>query len=53
MATAVQTTVETENYLNNGYGLKSWLFTKDHKRIAMLYLVSITACSSSAGSSPS
>ena len=35
--------VETENYLNNGYGLKSWLLTKDHKRIAILYLVSITA----------
>jgi cytochrome c oxidase subunit 1 len=42
MATAVQTTVETENYLNNGYGLKSWLLTKDHKRIAILYLLSIT-----------
>ena len=35
--------VETENYLNNGYGLKSWLLTKDHKRIAILYLISITA----------
>ncbi|HZM09961.1 MAG TPA: cytochrome c oxidase subunit I [Candidatus Limnocylindrales bacterium] len=43
MATAVQTTVETENYLNNGYGLKSWLLTRDHKRIAILYLISITA----------
>jgi len=42
MATAVQVTVETENYLNNGYGLKSWLLTKDHKRIAILYLISIT-----------
>jgi cytochrome c oxidase subunit 1 len=42
MATAVQTTVETQNYLNNGYGLKSWLLTKDHKRIAILYLLSIT-----------
>jgi len=31
------------NYLNNGYGLKSWLLTKDHKRIALLYLWSITA----------
>src|SRR6202789_899067 len=31
------------NYLNNGYGLKSWLLTTDHKRIAMLYLVSVTA----------
>jgi cytochrome c oxidase subunit 1 len=31
------------NYLNNGHGAKSWLLTKDHKRIALLYLVSITA----------
>src|ERR1700761_6626403 len=30
------------SYLNNGYGLKSWLLTGDHKRIAMLYLFSIT-----------
>ncbi len=32
-----------ENYLTAGYGLKSWLLTKDHKRIAILYLLSITA----------
>jgi cytochrome c oxidase subunit 1 len=31
-----------ENYLNVAYGLKSWLLTTDHKRIALLYLVSIT-----------
>jgi cytochrome c oxidase subunit 1 len=31
------------NYLTNGYGLKSWLLTRDHKRIALLYLFSITA----------
>ncbi len=30
------------NYLNNGYGLKSWLLTKDHKRIAVLYIISIS-----------
>src|SRR5712675_1944092 len=30
------------NYLNAEYGLKSWLLTKDHKRIALLYLGSIT-----------
>jgi cytochrome c oxidase subunit I len=30
------------NYLNVDYGWKSWLFTQDHKRIAILYLVSIT-----------
>src|SRR6202012_1712325 len=42
MATAVQT-VERENYLNSNYGLKSWLLTTDHKRIALLYLITITA----------
>ena len=31
-----------EHYLNAEYGWKSWLFTVDHKRIAILYLVSIT-----------
>jgi cytochrome c oxidase subunit I len=31
-----------ENYLNTQYGIKSWLLTTDHKRIALLYLVSIT-----------
>ncbi len=30
------------NYLNADYGWKSWLFTTDHKRIALLYLVSIS-----------
>ncbi len=30
------------NYLNAEYGLRSWLLTGDHKRIAMLYLISIT-----------
>src|SRR5256886_17586332 len=29
------------NYLNAEYGLKSWLLTKDHKRIALLYLGAI------------
>jgi cytochrome c oxidase subunit I len=31
------------NYLNNGYTLRSWLLTKDHKRIAILYLISVSA----------
>jgi len=31
-----------EHYLNAGYGVKSWLLTKDHKRIALLYLFSVT-----------
>jgi cytochrome c oxidase subunit 1 len=30
------------NYLNAGYGLKSWLLTLDHKRIGLLYLGTIT-----------
>src|SRR5947207_1672551 len=30
------------NYLNAEYGLKSWLLTKDHKRIALLYLGEVT-----------
>jgi cytochrome c oxidase subunit 1 len=35
-------TLPRENYLNASYGIKSWLLTTDHKRIALLYLVSIT-----------
>jgi cytochrome c oxidase subunit 1 len=30
------------HYLNVSYGVRSWLFTKDHKRIALLYLLSVT-----------
>src|SRR5215475_4016222 len=30
------------NYLNADYGIKSWLLTKDHKRIGLLYLASVT-----------
>src|ERR1044072_6752683 len=30
------------NYINAQCGLKSWLLTRDHKRIALLYLGSIT-----------
>jgi cytochrome c oxidase subunit I len=30
------------NYLNADYGIRSWLLTVDHKRIAILYLVVIT-----------
>ncbi|MDG2307209.1 MAG: cytochrome c oxidase subunit I [Candidatus Binatia bacterium] len=32
----------SENYLNVDYGVWSWLATKDHKRIGLLYLVGIT-----------
>jgi cytochrome c oxidase subunit 1 len=38
-------TIRTEpekNYLNNGYSLASWLLTKDHKRIAIMYLITVT-----------
>ena len=31
------------NYLTNGFTLKSWLLTKDHKRIAIMYLASVSA----------
>jgi cytochrome c oxidase subunit 1 len=30
------------HYLNADYGIRSWLLTVDHKRIALLYLASIT-----------
>src|SRR5262245_22051255 len=30
------------NYLNVNYGIRSWLLSTDHKRIALLYLASIT-----------
>jgi cytochrome c oxidase subunit 1 len=32
-----------DNYLNHGKGLRSWLFTLDHKRIGIMYMVSILA----------
>src|SRR5438045_7363595 len=41
MAT-VAVSIERENYLNKEYGVASSLFTTDHKRIALLYLMSIT-----------
>jgi cytochrome c oxidase subunit I len=31
-----------EHYLNVDYGIRSWLLTTDHKRIAVLYMISIT-----------
>ena len=31
-----------ENYLNASYSLRSWLLTTDHKRICILYMISIT-----------
>jgi cytochrome c oxidase subunit I len=35
--------IEHPNYLNAELGIKSWLFTVDHKRIALLYLGTVTA----------
>jgi cytochrome c oxidase subunit 1 len=35
--------LDRPSYLHDGYGWKSWLLTKDHKRIALLYLISVTA----------
>jgi cytochrome c oxidase subunit 1 len=39
----IDTTLERRlHYLNASYGIRSWLFTTDHKRIAWLYLLSVT-----------
>src|SRR5437899_875204 len=42
MATSLTPAAERENYLNTEYGIRSWLLTTDHKRIALLYLMGIT-----------
>jgi cytochrome c oxidase subunit 1 len=36
------TTATRHTYLDAPYGIAAWLLTKDHKRIAILYLVSVT-----------
>src|SRR5437667_2442510 len=41
MATAA-IPAEHQHYLNQDYGVRSWLLATDHKRIALLYLISIT-----------
>ena len=33
---------ERVSYLGDGHSLRSWLLTTDHKRIAILFLLSIT-----------
>lgn len=33
----------TKNYLNETRGIKNWLITLDHKRIALMYLVAVTS----------
>src|SRR5579859_2107531 len=40
MITAIAPT--RDNYLTHEYGIKSWLLTQDHKRIALLYLGAIS-----------
>src|SRR4030095_9990466 len=41
-AGAMSTPRKGTNYLNVSYGIRSWLFSVDHKRIALLYLCSVT-----------
>jgi len=41
-AVPVPRAAEVPDYLNARYGVKSWLLTRDHKRIALLYLASVT-----------
>jgi cytochrome c oxidase subunit I len=41
MSTA-QVVVTREHYLNVAFGWKSWLLTTDHKRVGLLFLMSIT-----------
>jgi cytochrome c oxidase subunit I len=36
------TTMPRKHYLNQSHGLLSWLLTEDHKRIAILYLITVT-----------
>jgi cytochrome c oxidase subunit 1 len=43
MITAPPPVKVTKNYLNEKTGLKSWLLTSDHKRIAVMYLIVVTA----------
>jgi cytochrome c oxidase subunit 1 len=42
MSTVTTPVAKRQHYLNADYGIKSWLLTIDHKRIALLYLVTIT-----------
>ncbi len=37
-----QGTVNSPSYLDAPHGIASWLLTKDHKRIGILYLISVT-----------
>ena len=35
-------TADGQNYLNTDYRVRSWLLTTDHKRIAILFMISVT-----------
>jgi cytochrome c oxidase subunit I len=41
-AFSIEQGIPREHYINTNYSFKSWLLTLDHKRIAILYLVSIS-----------
>jgi cytochrome c oxidase subunit I len=45
METVIKNKIEKPrvHYINNGYSVSSWLLTKDHKRIALLYLITVSA----------
>jgi cytochrome c oxidase subunit I len=40
--TPIDAVTPATNYLNNGHSAASWLLTKDHKRIALLYLFGVS-----------
>ena len=42
MIAATASVKEEKNYINAEQGIKSWLLTQDHKRIALLYLAAVT-----------
>ncbi|MEZ5307969.1 MAG: cbb3-type cytochrome c oxidase subunit I [Pyrinomonadaceae bacterium] len=42
LAPEVSVSEPGDNYLTNGFSVSSWLFTKDHKRIALMYLISVS-----------
>ena len=41
MNSAMTTAPNTDNYLTHSRGIASWIFTLDHKRIGVMYLVSV------------
>ncbi|MEM8962977.1 MAG: cytochrome c oxidase subunit I [Acidobacteriota bacterium] len=42
MAPEAEPEINKDNYLNDGWRLQDWLLSLDHKRIGILYLISIT-----------